>query len=273
MKAAFVIAALAASVASAAPWGNGTDDIQALIEHAKSLLPSAGATNVTVCWKDSYARGAGKVIDSCPSASNPSKSGLLCYPACSAGMVGVGPVCWEECQQTYADEGALCGRSGSIHSADNSACPWFDKCGLVSAKGCSKCAAADGVHNDGCTCRVDASVYAKKSYGRSAGVPLGCAPDVSDEQAALCYAPCKSGMYGVGPVCWEGCGGKFPASGGAMCCATPGACNEKVVQVAEGVLTALSAAIEAGMDSSKTLAAIKAAIDAILGFVMPLCDD
>ncbi len=56
MKVAVVLAvALAASVASAAPWGNGTDDIQALIEHAKSLLPSAGATNVTGKWY--WARG------------------------------------------------------------------------------------------------------------------------------------------------------------------------------------------------------------------------
>ncbi len=60
-----------------------------LLLHA---IPHTAAPPLAVCWKDSYARGAGKVIDSCPSAANPSKSGLLCYPPCSAGMVGVGPV-------------------------------------------------------------------------------------------------------------------------------------------------------------------------------------
>ena len=48
-----------------------------------------------------------------------------------------------------------------------------------------------------------AQVYAKKSYGRGAGVPLGCGNQQYD--AGLCYDPCKMKFSGVGPVCWIDC--------------------------------------------------------------------
>lgn len=105
------------------------------------------------CWKDSYGRGVGKPIHSCP--SDQEKNGALCYPLCQDNFYGVGPVCWEHCQEGWVDEGALCRKDGSIETV------------------------------------------AKKSYGRGAGYPLGCDDD-EDEDAALCYEPCKDGFYGVG---------------------------------------------------------------------------
>jgi len=41
---------------------------------------------------------------------------------------------------------------GSVIPADTSACPDYDRCGLLSAKGCSMCP-DDTWSNDGCTCR------------------------------------------------------------------------------------------------------------------------
>ena len=45
---------------------------------------------------------------------------------------------------------------------------------------------------------------AKKSYGRTAGTPLGCA-DGLELSGALCYPPCPKGTKGIGPVCWGFC--------------------------------------------------------------------
>jgi calcineurin-like phosphoesterase family protein len=91
----------------------------------------------------------------------------LCYPKCRAEYHGVGPVCWQRCPARYSDDGATCRRDAHIIGSDNSKCPWHDKCGLVTEKGCSKCPA--GYHNDGCTCRKDVHIFGKKSYGRGVG--------------------------------------------------------------------------------------------------------
>jgi len=198
------------------------------------------------------------------------ESGLLCYPTCKPGYYGIGPVCWQYCADGWTDEGALCGKAGSIVSADNSACPWYDECGLIEAKGCSKCADSTA-HNDGCTCRIDPQVYAKDSYGRGAGVPLGCGKQQYD--AGLCYDYCHTNFTGVGPVCWESCPSTVNFQDGALCCDSSAGCDHKVDEMAIAVLTALAKAIEAGGDMASVLAALKAAIDAALGFILPLCSD
>ncbi len=42
----------------------------------------------------------------------------------------------------------------------------------------------------------------KDAYGRGVGKPISaCAPGL-EEDALLCYPPCKEGYTGVGPVCW-----------------------------------------------------------------------
>jgi len=55
----------------------------------------------------------------------------------------------------------------------------------------------------------------KATYGRGAGIPLGCA-DNEELSGALCYPKCKSGYTGVGPVCWENCSGET-TDAGATC--------------------------------------------------------
>ena len=44
------------------------------------------------CWKDSYGRGVGEVLSVCKPTDE--MNGALCYPKCSDGYYGVGPVCW-----------------------------------------------------------------------------------------------------------------------------------------------------------------------------------
>ncbi|HEX9944871.1 MAG TPA: hypothetical protein VGG03_22910 [Thermoanaerobaculia bacterium] len=131
--------------------------------------------------KPSYGRGVGVVPTDCGPGREYDAG--LCYPLCPPGYTGVGPMCW---------------RGGSIITADNSNCPWYDKCGLTFARGCSVC--PPGYANDGCSCRIDPS-----SLTRGVGsVPDRCQGGL-EYDAGLCYTPCTSGYHGVGPVCWGTC--------------------------------------------------------------------
>jgi C1A family cysteine protease len=63
---------------------------------------------------------------------------------------------------------------------------------------------AEGMIDDGATCRAPISSIAKKSYGRGVGTPMTCRAD-EEQNGALCYPKCKDGYKGVGPVCWQQC--------------------------------------------------------------------
>ncbi len=58
------------------------------------------------CYKQSYGRGVGVPLSTCPAGQE--KNGLICYPDCRASYGGVGPVCWQGCPSGYVDTGALC---------------------------------------------------------------------------------------------------------------------------------------------------------------------
>ena len=172
--------------------------------------------------KKSQGRGVGTPMGC---AANEELNGALCYPRCNTGYKGVGPVCWQSCRDGYHDDGATCRKDAHIFGSDNSKCPWYDKCGLVTAKGCSKCPA--DYHNDGCTCRRNVDIYAKKSYGRGVGSVLHTCDANEDKSGALCYPKCPAGYSSVGPVCWEKCptdhrdDGAFCTKGGQIT-ASPG---------------------------------------------------
>jgi hypothetical protein len=171
-----------------------------------------GATCSSSVAKPSYGRGAGTAPTQC-GAGQQYDAGL-CYPQCAAGYYGVGPVCWQICPAGYADDGLTCRRDASIINADNSSCPWYDKCGLTFAKGCSVC--PPGYANDGCTCRIDAHIFGKSSYGRGAGtVPTQCGAG-QQYDAGLCYPFCAPGYSGAGPVCWGSCPNGY-GDNGAIC--------------------------------------------------------
>lgn len=165
-----------------------------------------GATcrkNAQIVARDSYGRGVGSALGC---ASNQEKDGGLCYPECKAGYNGVGPVCWQQCPEGYTNDGATCRRNAKIITADNSACPGYDKCCLWKKnRGKSTCPEGQGYKNDGCTCRRDVHIFAKDSYGRGVGTALKTCDGNEEKDGALCYPKCKAGFNGVGPVCWGTC--------------------------------------------------------------------
>lgn len=187
-----------------------------------------------LCWKQTYGRGAGTVPDTCVGTE---KNAGLCYPGCAPGYVGVGPVCWQSCPAGYVDDGAFCRRDAQIFASNNAACPWYDKCGVTLAKGCSVC--PPGYANDGCTCRRDAHIFAKHSYGRGVGtVPTACSGG-KQLDAGLCYDTCSGPMTGVGPVCWARCGGNYPTECGAMCATSANACVDGLTNQAKTTIEAM----------------------------------
>ena len=83
---------------------------------------------------------------------------------------------------------------------------------------------------------IDIGVSCQKdSYGRGAGDPLVC-KSTEEEQAALCYDPCKNGFSGVGPVCWERCAEGMTECG-ALCLAEGESCSDSVKNIATDVIT------------------------------------
>ncbi|MFK0571634.1 lipase family protein [Endozoicomonas sp.] len=93
---------------------------------------------------------------------------------CAHGLEKAGELCYPPCKDGYNGVGPVC----------------WQPC-------------KSGYTNDGVFCRRDRT-YAKKSYGRGAGKPLGCRPN-EERNGLLCYKKCKNGYKGRGPVCWQQC--------------------------------------------------------------------
>lgn len=194
--------------------------------------------------KPSYGRGVGTVPTGCGSGQELDAG--LCYDRCRSGYRGVGPVCWESCAAGFRDDGAFCAKPGPY--GRGAGYPWkfgdapFDLGGARrrcerdhGAGNCEqngliiypKC--RSGFHNVGCcicspNCpagMTDIGVScAKRSYGRGVGtVPTRC-PGGKENDAGLCYVPCRSGFSGVGPVCWGRCPAGFDDHG-ATCYRPP----------------------------------------------------
>lgn len=81
----------------------------------------------------------------------------------------------------------------------------------------------------------------------------------------------QSGYKGVGPVCWEECTSPDAVDGGALCCASKGDCTSKILGLCAGLPIAVMEALLSGGNATKIMHAAEQAIDAVLGFVMPLC--
>lgn len=153
----------------------------------------------TTLGRIGYGRGAGTPLGCAPGEE---KIGALCYPRCMQGYasnVAFPYLCLSPCPEGYRDDGLSCFRDAKIIGANNSACPWYDVCGLTFKKGCSTCPA--GYTNDGCTCRRNPSLIFKSSYSRGAGVPLHACGDGEERSGLLCYPKCEEGFYGAGPMC------------------------------------------------------------------------
>jgi hypothetical protein len=159
-------------------------------------------------WKGSYGRGVGTVLDACPAGKN--QRGALCYDSCRNGYSDNGTLtCSTSCPSGYSDRGAICHYDGAasyspVHWDDCASRGLFNEC-------------YGGFVEDGC----------RGGYGKTASVcylnlPAGMTGSSQDptkglydlspaamvcgggkqQDAGLCYTPCRAGYNGVGPVCW-----------------------------------------------------------------------
>jgi hypothetical protein len=117
-----------------------------------------------------FSRGVGPICWGCVK-DRPVEIASLCYRRCPSGTPhGSSYMCYGNCPSGYRNDGLTCFRGARIFSSNNQGCPWYDKCGLTFARGCTKCPA--GYKNDGCTCRRDSHLIWRPSYNRGVGVAM-----------------------------------------------------------------------------------------------------
>lgn len=154
------------------------------------------------------------------------------------------------------------------------------RCNSANKDGCEKygliyypkCKA--GYDNFGCCiCRPDPTPdCAAEGYGGNAffGLSLSCAVKITpgdptplecqadeEEDAGLCYPPCREEFDGVGPVCWQECG-NGQVNCGAGCAATSSDC---ALAVGEQVLAPL--VVAANIATWGGVGAVDTAVDTI----------
>ncbi len=118
----------------------------------------------------------------------------------------------------------------------------------------------NGYTDDGATCR---KTHWKSSYGRSAGEIRVCSSDLEND-AGLCYSPCESGYYGVGPVCWGECPEDMvPCAAG--CAKTAEICSDQIIEQVLAPLEVLGNITLAVLTAGGSTAATAAARASIVG--------
>jgi len=251
---------------------------------ATLLVGSAVGDNA--CWKTTYGRGVGKVLNTCDSGNE--KSGLLCYPVCADGFTGFGPVCWENCPQGFNDIGVGCLKPAKAYGRGVG---YVDKtqCEHDHPSGCEKNGllfypiCGSGFHAVGCcVCSPDCPANMtdigvscqKKSYGRGFGSALKCGGGL-EQSGALCYSACNAtDPHGVGPICWGDCPTGWNDCAGAMCTQTTDICTDSVKQVIEGAIDlaeSIAGAASGEIDLSKIVKGIAGAGDLAGALIHPLC--
>lgn len=164
-------------------------------------------------WKGSYGRGVGTPVDACPAGKT--QRGALCYDNCRAGYSDMGTLtCSTVCPSGYTDTGAICHFDGE---KSYSPVHW-DRC-KDRAPGWLGGGCIGGWVEDGCRggySKVGSVCWANLSVppgmSGSAWDPTkgtyNLSPDSmvcgggKQQDAGLCYTPCRDGYKGVGPVCW-----------------------------------------------------------------------
>lgn len=191
----------------------------------KRVLREIFSSYEPYCWRHSYGRGVGRPVHTCPGHS-PEQDGLLCYPTCRDGYNGVGPVCWEKCDN-MTSFGFAC---MDIRKSSRS-CPWYDTCGIFQ-RSCTEC--PPEYTNVGCLC---GRFNFRSSYGRGVGSALICS-DSYEQDGGLCYDKCNRKYNGVGPVCWQHCPVTQPFPCLAGCSATKQDCHLAVINMIQSVIGA-----------------------------------
>ena len=191
----------------------------------KEVLREVFRTYQPYCWRRSYSRGIARPLHACPDKA-PDQSGLVCYPTCRDGFNGVGPVCWQQCDN-ITSFGFVC----LDLQVSQRSCPWYDKCGVVKSA-CVSC--PTNYTKLGCLC---ARAYFRQSYGRGVGAPLECS-DSYERDGAVCYKRCEENYGGIGPVCWQSCPTSQPFPCFAGCSQTQQTCRRDIFKMAQSVIAA-----------------------------------
>ncbi|CAF1420741.1 unnamed protein product [Rotaria sp. Silwood1] len=161
-----------------------------------SVLHEIYHTYDPFCWR----RANDLLAFTCPDDA-PERDGLVCYPSCRTGYNGVGPVCWENCEN-ITSIGFAC---IDIHFSERS-CPWYDKCGIV-RRACVSCPIR--YTKLGCFC---GRFYIRSSYGRGVGSSLICSKRYEK----------------VGPFCLRNCPSTHPYSCVTGCSITKETCQQQI---------------------------------------------
>jgi hypothetical protein len=122
---------------------------------------------------------------------------------------------------------------------------------------------AAGYTDDGATCRKDAIIFAKNTYGRGAGSPMICSSNL-EYDAGLCYTPCGAGMDGIGPVCWGVCPADMVQCG-VGCAKSSGHCANAIISQVTSVFdvaTNIVAAVASFGGSTAVKATVKLTLSA-----------
>ena len=257
---------------------------------APLLLMLFAATNLSAaddfCWRDSFTRGAGTIPSDCEYSQE--KQGLLCYPKCPSGYVGQGPVCWQSCPSGMVDNGVGCtkpapkgrGAGYTWQGSDGvSSDGMLARCTAANSQGCEmwgaiaypKCEA--GYANFGANiCSpvcpagfTDMGVSCLKPTQTRATLTANC-PAGTNYEDGLCYSPCKTGYYGVGPVCWGTCPADKPINCAGGCAATNDVCALMITDqvttvvgfISDTVLTVVTAGGYSGIKTAAKQAIKKA---------------
>lgn len=204
----------------------------------------------------------------------------LCYPKCLSGYENIGSnICRKigcgglvgatdigvSCQKPEAyGRGAgyaIFEESRCIH--ENNSCElwgllYYPRCrDGFSPVGCCICSpnCPSEYTDDGAYCR-------KPSYGRGVGVSrLGC--EINKQyDAGLCYTPCTNNRIGVGPLCWNGCGGENSVECGIFCTSSPAKCASITLQIVGSAVKV--AANAAGLNVLGTIEAIFSGVNQIM---------
>ena len=168
-----------------------------------------------------------KLPTSCPDGWD--QDGAVCYEKCRSGFYGVGPVCYASCPAGWDDQGLVCAAHtyapGSCAIQCKTHSDWSTTCDCPSNKphNCASvcyenCRDGYSMPSSACGfCKANGScpsgttnvagVCWKDSYGRGAGVPLGCSSGY-ENFLGICYASCKSGyskVAGLPNICFAAC--------------------------------------------------------------------
>lgn len=238
-------------------------------------------TKLPYCYRQSYGRGVGEVLE-CPPGYIADETGGpvgLCYPKCKPGYQGVGPVCWQKCPEGFRDDGGFCAKPAPYGRGAGYPWKFGDKafsledakrrCEKANKQGCEKNGAIyypkcrKNYHNEGCcVCSPDCPSgfgtdigvsCTKKSYGRGVGVVRSACANGLEKNGALCYPKCRPGYHGEGPVCWQDCAnGMQPC--GAGCAKSSAECAQTTFDQVFSVAIVTANVASLGMTSGGTAA-------------------